>query len=394
MARVRHRSDVGCRAAWGSASRSRSPLTTVGSLQHLPERPLRSGTATRLRPGWRPVHTTGVFVSGSFTAIGRRLAAARADLPHPSPPASPGHGPVLQLRPPSPVERSVSRSPWPGGAPAPAGRCDDGSRCDVHGPIHGVDTWRLHRGVPSAALPLPAALDPAGVADPCAPDPVAPDRSFSRSHHAATGGWTTTPSTRSCGPRERRERTAAGAVPVATGGRSASADAMDEAVQVPPLPRARARRQPGTRTGPVLAGSAAATDAVQRNKARRRRQIASGHRTGLGSGSCGSTGSSRAPRRSSSNGWCSARHTSSTVSTSTQATRSWRRGLRRTPRRTSPERATRGDHRARHHGRAGRRHRRVDRTSRTHRRASLRGASTASSTRPAGESSPITVVNS
>ena len=163
MARVRHRSDV-------AVPPREDPITLSFTADSGKELAALAGEAlarrrgNALRPGWRPVHTSGVFVSGSFTAIGGAGPLAPTYL-------TPGLTSQLavtarfsQLRPTPPGERSASRSPWPGGAPAPARRCDDGSRCDVHGPIPGVDT-RAFIAVSGRCAATFHALDPDGVAD-------------------------------------------------------------------------------------------------------------------------------------------------------------------------------------------------------------------------------------
>ena len=232
MARARRRS-TGHRATW----RAGHALVHRGQRSGARDAGRRGpGEAAwnALRPGWRPVHTTRVFVRGSFARTGD-AGRTRRPISGPTKPLRPR--PVLQLRPPPPGERSSPRSPWSGGASPPARRCDDGSRRHVDGSIPGVHTRRLHRGVQGDALPSSDALDPDGLADhgPAGPGsrdvpagvPAAQLCPFRLPHHQHV--------------RLDDGRNAAGPVPVAPGGRSAASVAVDAPVQGSPVLRSRTR---------------------------------------------------------------------------------------------------------------------------------------------------------
>jgi catalase len=87
MERAKHRSDVALAPRgdppmlWFTADDGRTLTTLAGEA-------LAKRRGNALRPGLRPVHTTGVFLSGSFTADGATLPLAPAHLTPGSPPVA------------------------------------------------------------------------------------------------------------------------------------------------------------------------------------------------------------------------------------------------------------------------------------------------------------------
>ena len=192
---------------------------------------MRRGNA--LRPGWRPVHTHGVLLTGTFSPSGRRRSQRTGALAARS--GRHGDCQVLELSGSPRQRRSPARPAGPRRALHSRERRQHGPRDDEHQPVHRDVTIGVHLSLKGDEQLATAANDPGSLAG-CRPsDPGTIDVPVLVSAHQLC---------RVRVPRDPHvrlddEREAAGALPLAPSRWIGTEVAVEHVAQTARLPRAR-----------------------------------------------------------------------------------------------------------------------------------------------------------